>query len=108
VGFPDYSGVKASFAFRKAHAKATRLYTTSEVARVLKVHKMVLLRWIARGEAKHPTYCCVQQGLSFLWNERELNGVRVVAATKRRRKEAPYRRSRFNNSLGLTATWESC
>jgi hypothetical protein len=93
VGFPDYSGVKASFAFRKAHAKATRLYTTSEVARVLKVHKMVLLRWIARGEAKHPTYYCVQQGLSLLWNERELNGVRVVAATKRRKKEAPYRRS---------------
>jgi hypothetical protein len=93
VAFADYSGVNNSFSFRKAHAKAIRLYTTAEVARVLKVHKMVLLRWIARGEAKHPTYYCVQQGLSLLWNERELNAVRVVAATKRRKKEAPYRRS---------------
>jgi hypothetical protein len=108
VGFPDYSGVKASLAFRKAHAKATRLYTTTEVARVLKVHKMALLRWIAREEAKHPTYYCVQQGLSLLWNERELNGVRVVAATKRRKKEAPTGAPRFNNSLGLTATWGNC
>ena len=93
MGFPDYSGVKNSFPFRKAHAKAVRLYTTAEVARVLKVHKMVLLRWIARGDVKHPTYYCVQQGLSLLWNERELNAVRVVAATKRRKKEAPYRRT---------------
>lgn len=76
MGFPDYSGVKASLAFRKAHAEAMHLYTTAEVARMLKVNKMVLLRWIARGEAKHPTYYCAQQGFSFLWNEREFNAVR--------------------------------
>ena len=90
VGFPDYSGVKASFAFRKAHAKAIRLYTTTEVARVLNVHKMVLLRWIARGEPKHPTYYCVQQGLSLLWNEREVKAIRVLVASKRRKRRAPY------------------
>jgi uncharacterized DUF497 family protein len=93
LGFPDYFGVKNSFSFRKAHAKAVRLYTTSEVAHVLKLHKMVLLRWIARGEVKHPAYYCAQHGLSLLWSKRELNAVRIVAARKKRRKESPYRRS---------------
>ena len=91
MGFPDYSGVKSSFSFNRAHAKAVRLYTTSEVARVLKLHKMVLLRWIARGEVKHPSHYCAQHGLSLLWSEQELNAVRIVAARKKRKKEAPYR-----------------
>jgi hypothetical protein len=90
VGFPDYSGVKNSFNFRKAHAKAIRLYTTAEVARVLKVHKMVLLRWLARGEARHPVHYCWQQGLCLLWTDRDVKAIRVLAASKRRKRLSPY------------------
>ena len=93
MGFPDYSGVKASFAFRKAHAKAVRLYTKTEVARVLKVHKTVLLRWIARGEVRQPVHFCWHHGLCMLWTDRDVKGVRVMAASKKRKRLAPYVRS---------------
>ena len=85
MGFPDYSGVKVSFAFGKAHAKAIRLYTAAEVARVLKVHKMVLLRWVAKGQVRHPVHYCFQHGMCLLWNDRELKAMLVLAASKKRR-----------------------
>lgn len=93
MGFPDYSGVKVSFAFGKAHAKAIRLYTAAEVARVLKVHKMVLLRWVAKGQVRHPVHYCFQHGMCLLWNERELKSILVLAASKKQKRLAPHVRS---------------
>lgn len=93
MGFPDYSGVKTSLGFRKAHSKATRLYTTAEVARVLQVHKMVVLRWIARGEVRHPVHYCVQRGVCLLWDDREVKAIRVLAAQKGRKRLSPHVRS---------------
>lgn len=66
MGFPDYVGVKESVVVRRARAKAIRVYTTSEVARSLKVHKMVILRWIAKGEVQHPAHYCVHNGICLL------------------------------------------
>ena len=93
MGFPDYSGVKVSFAFGKAHAKAIRLYTAAEVARVLKVHKMVLLRWVARGQVRHPVHYCFQHGISLLWDERELKAIRVLVASKKQERLVQHVRS---------------
>lgn len=90
---PAYSGVKGSFAFRHAHAKAIRLYTTGEVVRRLQVHKMVLLRWVAKGEIRHPVHYCIKGGVCLLWDDRDLKAIRLLAAFKKRRRLPPYRRS---------------
>ena len=94
MGFPDYSGVKVSFAFGKAHAKAIRLYTAAEVARVLKVHKMVLLRWVARGQVRHPVHYCFQHGISLLWDDRELKAILVLAVSRRHKRPVAKRQKR--------------
>ena len=66
MAFLAYLDVKAPPAVRKAHANAVRLYSTSEVARMLKIHKMVILRWVVQ----HPSHYCLQGGIRFLWDER--------------------------------------
>lgn len=93
MGFPAYSGVKDSFAFRKAHAKAIRLYTTGEVVRRLKVHKMVLLRWVAKGEITYPVHYCIKRGVCLLWDDRDVKAIRLLVAFKKRRGLPPYSRS---------------
>ena len=91
MAFPTYLGVKESFVARRAHNKAVRLYTTAEVARMVKAHKMVILRWMAKGEVQHPVHYCVQGGISLLWDERDLKSIRSLAAWKRR--NGPTRRA---------------
>ena len=93
VGFPAYSGIKGSFVFEKGHAKAVRLHTTGEVARLLKLHKMVLLRWIAKGEIRHPAHYCFQRGICLLWDDRDLKAIRSFAKWKKRKRLPPYSRS---------------
>ena len=56
---------------------------------MLKVHKIVLLRWIARGEVQHPVYYCFQNGMSLLWADRDVKAIRVLAASKKRKRLAP-------------------
>lgn len=93
MGFLAYLDVKAPLAVRKAHANAIRLYSTSEVARMLKIHKMVILRWLATGEVQHPAHYCFHNGINFLWDERDLKAIRSLAAWKKRKRLSPYRRS---------------
>ena len=93
MGFPAYSGIKESFVSKKGHAKAVRLYTTGEVARLLNLHKMVLLRWIAKGEIQHPVHYCFQGGICLLWDDRDLKAIRSFAKWKKRKRPKPYRRS---------------
>lgn len=73
--YPAYIGIKRSYLLRLAHKKCTRLYTTAEVARMLGVHKMVVLRWLAKGEINYPAYYCIHRAVTLLWNENEVRSL---------------------------------
>jgi hypothetical protein len=82
--FPAYLGVKQSSVVRKG--QATRLYTTAEVARITKLHKMVILRWMAQGEVEHPLhYCSIRRGVCWLWDDDGLKVIRSLARKKHKR-----------------------
>lgn len=74
--YPTYIGIKRAVLLRLRHEKCTRLFTTAEVARMLKVHKMVVLRWLAKGEIDYPAHYCVHRGITLLWNESEIRLLR--------------------------------
>ena len=93
MSFLDYSGVKQSVSVKKRLKKASRLFTTAEVCRKFKIHKMVLLRWIARGQVKRPAHYCVNNGISLLWRDQEMKALRSLIKQKKRKRLSPFRRS---------------
>ena len=40
------------------------------------VHKMVVLRWLAKGEIDYPTHYCIHRAVTLLWNDAEISALR--------------------------------
>jgi DNA-binding transcriptional MerR regulator len=70
-----------------AYIKSVRIHSTVEVARLVGVHKLTLIRWLLNGQVKEPRRI-KQGGVDIrLWTDGDLERIRKY-------KEAHYRKGR--------------